>query len=239
MNGEGSPAREGERVPFRATVMASLLLHTALFLVPAGVWRQLPGLGPRGGDGPGGGRPLVVAFYDPGPLGEKPVLGPEAAVEPPPSEPVPSEPTPRTATPPVEIPSPPSSADPEAGSAEGTAGGSRRGEGVPGAPGVGDVPGFEEDGDEGFHPPRLLTGALPIDPEEIEDLDVPREIPVRIRVGQDGRVLRIEPLQTDLPEVVREAIVRSARAMRFVPARQGKDAVESWFAMTFIYDPGS
>jgi len=239
MIGSGSPVAGGERPIFRTTVTASLLLHAALFLVPAGVWQQLSGLGPRGGNDPGGGRPLVVAFYDPGPLGEEPVLGPEAVVEPPPSEPEPSEPSPERTADPLEASSPPSSPDPASASAEGPAGAGRPGERDPGTPGAGDVPGFDEDGDAGFHPPRLLTGALPIDPEEIEDLDLPEEIPVRIRVGRDGRVLRIEPLQPDLPEVVREAIVRSARAMRFVPARQGEDAVEAWFSMTFIYDPGS
>jgi protein TonB len=213
-------------------LVVSLLLHAALLFLASMLWQGLAGGGPRVGGG--GERPLLVAFYDPGPPGEP---GPELGPELPPPEP--DEPTPPEPEPPV-LPAPAPEPSPAAEAASGGGGGTPPpGEDAIGSPAMGEVPGSPEEGTNRFQPPRLLTGALPLDPEEIENLAVPEEIPVRIRVGPDGRVLRIEPVDAGLPPVVREAIERSARAMRFLPARRGETAVEAWFSMTFIYDPGS
>jgi hypothetical protein len=86
-----------------------------------------------------------------------------------------------------------------------------------------------------YRAPRLLAGALPIDPEESGKLDVPDEIPVRLRIGVDGRVLEIVPENPHLSGPVRRALDRSAAAMRFAPARRGNRPVEGWFSMTFVF----
>jgi hypothetical protein len=84
-------------------------------------------------------------------------------------------------------------------------------------------------------PPRLLAGALPLDPEVSRDLDVPPQIPVRLRIGTDGRVQEVVPEISGLSPTVLAAVKRSAQAMRFTPARRGDVAVEAWFPMTFEY----
>jgi protein TonB len=66
-------------------------------------------------------------------------------------------------------------------------------------------------------------------------LPSPLEIPVRLRIGRDGRVTSVEPADPALSTELREALERSAQAMRFVPARLGAEPIEAWFAMTFIY----
>ena len=86
-----------------------------------------------------------------------------------------------------------------------------------------------------YQPPRLLAGALPIDPKDVESLEVPPEIPVRMRVGTDGRVLEIVPEMPALSLPVLQAIRRSAEAMRFSPARLAGEPVEAWFSMTFVH----
>jgi hypothetical protein len=86
-----------------------------------------------------------------------------------------------------------------------------------------------------FQPPRLLAGALPIDPEDSDELDVPEEIPVRLRIAKDGTVKEIVPADPDLSGILMKALEESARVMRFIPARVGDEPVEAWFSMTFIY----
>ena len=86
-----------------------------------------------------------------------------------------------------------------------------------------------------YEPPRLLAGALPLDPDAGVALSVPSEIPVRLRVGADGRVKDIVPEIEHLAPAVLDALHRSANAMRFAPARRGGEPVEGWFSMTFVY----
>ena len=58
---------------------------------------------------------------------------------------------------------------------------------------------------------------------------------MRLRIGRDGRVIAVEPADPALAVRLREAVERSADAMRFVPARLGDETVEAWFTMTFVY----
>ena len=90
-------------------------------------------------------------------------------------------------------------------------------------------------GSSSYEPPRLLAGALPLDPDAGVAFKVPPEIPVRLRVGADGRVKDIVPEIENLAPAVMDALHRSADAMRFAPARSGGQAVEGWFSMTFVY----
>jgi hypothetical protein len=76
---------------------------------------------------------------------------------------------------------------------------------------------------------------LPLDPDKGVALSVPPEIPVRLRVGADGRVREIVPEIAPLAPAVLDALQRSANAMRFDPARRGGEPVEGWFSMTFVY----
>jgi hypothetical protein len=121
----------------------------------------------------------------------------------------------------------------------GTAAGA--GSGLGGTEGSGRGSTSEGDGAESgaprYQPPRLLAGALPIDPREVDALHVPPEIPVRIRVGADGAVLEVVPETKGLSAPVLEAVRRSAQAMRFSPARQNGTPVEAWFSMTFVHRP--
>jgi hypothetical protein len=81
----------------------------------------------------------------------------------------------------------------------------------------------------------LLAGALPLDPDKAVALSVPPEIPVRLRVGPDGRVKELIPEIEHLAPAVLDALHRSADAMRFAPARRRGEPVEGWFSMTFVY----
>ena len=118
-----------------------------------------------------------------------------------------------------------------AGSSEGEgSGGGGTGEGTGrGSGGGGGAP------EETFQPPRLLAGALPLDPDDVIAHQVPAEIPVRLRVGPDGRVKEIVPEIEHLPPPVLNALQRSADAMRFAPARRSGKPVEGWFSMSFVY----
>jgi hypothetical protein len=80
-----------------------------------------------------------------------------------------------------------------------------------------------------------LAGALPLDPDDAATLQVPPEIPVRLRVGADGRVKEILPQIATLAPPILEALHRSAEAMRFAPAMSAGKPVEGWFSMTFVF----
>ena len=138
-------------------------------------------------------------------------------------------------------PMPPSDAaptpQPSIGVTESTGSGSGGGEGL-GNGGGGSGNGGGDAGGiiaSGYEPPRLLAGALPLDPDKGVALSVPPEIPVRLRVGADGRVKDIVPEIEHLAPAVLDALHRSALAMRFAPARRGGEPVEGWFSMTFVY----
>jgi protein TonB len=241
-----------DRRLFRGALAASLGFHLALVLIPASWWHRVS----LGGGGsplegpPGEAAVLVSLFEDPGPWEEDPTEPepepPEEPLEEPPEPelpPEPPEPEPEGSEERADLSKPgPEPAEPLPTEADTAAqarssgalarvpqGGSRPGE-ERGSPG-------EEDPTPRFHPPRLLTGALPLDPDDVGDLEVevPEEIPVRFRVGRDGRVLEVVPSDPDLPRPLLEAIRRSARDMRFVPARMGDRPVEGWFALTYIY----
>lgn len=206
----------------RTALVLSAVLHAGLFLLP------VPGLltGPDR-PGPTPGRGYVVSLFEP-PGGESPATEPA-----PPAEPK-SQPTPV----PEVVPKPDVAPEPATRTpAEAPAAAAGDGAAGPGA----ERPGGGQGGDRPvpppirFIPPQLLAGALPIDPKDSEALDVPEEIPVRLRVGTDGQVLEIVPGIADLPDAVTAALERSARAMRFLPARRGDRPVEAWFSMTFVF----
>jgi protein TonB len=217
----------------RSAVILSLAAHLAAVLIP------MDRLGVSG-DGALDRSPygFVVSLFE-APRAQGPVLrpAPPAAETPPEEQPASSDQEPAAETAPTEVPdaSRPQSAAPQSTSAAAgpsgsasKAGGAAAGDAPDGGPGAG--------GDAVlYRPPRLLAGALPIDPEESGKLEVPDEIPVRLRVGADGRVLEIVPENLDLSAPVREALERSAAVMRFAPARRGARAVEGWFSMTFVF----
>lgn len=223
--------------------LVSLLLHGGAALIPLS-WLTVDS--PAGGGG-GGGGPVAVSLVAFASLSDPAAAVPTVPAPPPSPDAVevdalPPEPEP------VRDPAPVAS-DPkptEAGEAPGAAvvgeGGPAPdpGEGLKGVgPGPTDGDGAGAGAGDGsraaYRPPRLLAGALPLTPEESKDLDLPREIPVRLKIGTDGSVVEIEPADPALPEVLKEALRRSAAAMRFVPAKLGEEPVEAWFSMTFIY----
>ncbi|HET9234181.1 MAG TPA: hypothetical protein VFP10_08595 [Candidatus Eisenbacteria bacterium] len=144
----------------------------------------------------------------------------------------------------VETPQEPSPAivPAEASSTRQDTAGSASGEGLGGG-GTGEGSGVGSEGGAGggaptpetYQPPRLLAGALPLDPDDVIAQQVPAEIPVRLRVGPDGRVRDIVPEIENLPAPVLDALRRSADAMRFAPARSSGKPVEGWFSMSFVY----
>jgi len=212
-------------------VAASVLLHAALVLVPGSWWAALASR--NAGDrapGPAEG-PVAVSL----------VAWPAAApAGPPRPRPEPAATTPAPAeTPPVPEPRPqpesaaapsPAAAPAGAPAPAGTTGASAA-ESPAEAPASGGGPGDRLR----YRPPKLLAGALPLTPEESEGLPSPLEINVRLRVDSRGRVAEIVPEDPDLPAPLRRALERSARAMRFAPARLGDRPVAGWFEMSFVY----
>lgn len=108
-------------------------------------------------------------------------------------------------------------------------------------PGTGEISGDPGTRDDArYRAPRLLVGALPLSAGDWEgDESGELEIPVRLKVGVDGRVLAVEPADPALARLLREAVERSAEAMRFVPAALDGAPVEAWFSMSFVFRRGS
>jgi protein TonB len=210
----------------RRAAAASVALHLALLAVPAALWRAvMPGPTEVQPPGCADADFLVVSLADApspsSPPAEAAASAPEVLPPRPPEEPSAAESRELSVSEPV----------PGGVSGEGS-----EVDGSPGAQGAGEV----DDGIGGgssarYQPPRLLAGALPLTPQESEALPSPLEIPVRLRIGRDGRVTAVEPADPALSTKLREALERSAQTMRFVPARLGADPVEAWFAMTFVY----
>jgi hypothetical protein len=208
----------------RRAVIASVTLHLAAAAVPGSWWRTVA----RIEDIPPSRRAAVEITLVSGSLGgdlpplETPVETPAPPAERPPTAPSPPEP------PRAEGPAAPALPDLRELTAPGSGVARRPNPGGGGAAASGE-------GENQYVPPRLLAGALPIDPRESEALHVPSEIPVRLRVGVDGRVIEVVPEIDDLPPAVIAALRRSASTMRFIPARRGGRPVEAWFPMTFVY----
>jgi hypothetical protein len=59
------------------------------------------------------------------------------------------------------------------------------------------------------------------------------EIHVRLRIDREGSVVAVEMLTPGLSGPVQETVRAAAAVMRFVPARRGETAVESWVSMSF------
>ena len=214
------------RGSLRGAVALSAALHAALLLVPATWWDEVPG-----GDPLRGGRTFTVSLFESAPDGDPAAEAvpaepePEAEAEPVAAEPALPEPAPVEA--PVPAETPPAGADGSRGRSAG---------GVPGESGAGAEEGAETGaGKASFRAPRPLSVALPIDPENPGDLEVPPEIPVRLWIGTDGSVLRVVPQIEGLPAPVQTALEESARNMRFIPASRGGTPVEAWFSMTFVF----
>jgi protein TonB len=210
------------------TAAASLLLHAALVLAPGSWWEGLifPEAPGRAGSRPEG--PLTVSLVP---------WGPASAAGPPRPEPLEAAPpAPAVAASPAEAPPPaeaPSGIPPRTPAVTGT-GGAGASDPAAGSPAA-TAPGSGATGELRYRPPKLLAGALPLTPEESEGLPSPLEISVRLRVDRRGRVAEVVPGKPDLPAPLREALERSARAMRFVPARLGGEPVEAWFEVSFVY----
>lgn len=226
----------------RTVWLASVVAHGAVALIPLS-WLTLEvGGGESGGqDGARGTGFEVVLFAESTPGAAAPPVG--TPTVPPPPEPEPPV-LPEPEAPAVPVAPPPSE---QAGEPDGTfdpAPDPGGGEGASGTA-IRGLPGDDADGDEGpagggrpapvFRPPRPLTAALPVSPEDVGDLDIPGEIPVRLRIAPDGRVIEIVPQMSDLPAPVMDALRESAEAMRFLPARRGGRRVEAWFSMRFVY----
>ena len=206
----------------RAALVGSLMIHLALAFLP---WGGL--LGGEGDESPGDGNFEVSLI--PGVAGGGEIPGAPAETVDPPIEAV-SEPEPVDSPEPERVETAEPEPEPTGAATPGGGGGNAPGEDPEGGSATGlDAPPAP------YRPPRLLVAVLPIDPDDSEDLDVPAEIPVRLRVGKDGKVKEIIPSNPDLPPQVMEALERSARAMKFLPARRGDQFVEAWYHMTFGY----
>lgn len=214
--------RGGEGARWLPAVGLSLLIHASVAMLPGDA---LVG----GAVKPESAAPVFEVSLAP------PREEPPGTVEPRPREevgravapelPVPG-PTAGTPTAPAALPTP--AADSQGTPGGPTAGAPAGGPGDAGAAGAGEGPAH-------FLPPRLLAGALPIDPADVDAIDIPAEIPVRLRVGPDGAVREIVPEVVGLGAPVLEALRRSAEAMRFAPARLDGEPVEAWFRMTFVH----
>ena len=243
----------------RRMAAVSVALHTVLLFVPW--WKEMEAPGGGGGEGGPGDEVFAVAFFEPPAATESPVPAalnqpafPDGLVDPEPlpqvrsaaevspfeAEPEPWRPPPPEPPSPVE-PSPPVDPEPDP-PAEAPDAGPGRGQGT--GRGDGDLAG--EGTGEGrapaakvpsFRPPKLLTGVLPLTPEEAEDLDLPEELEIdtRLHVGTDGRVIEAVPEDPDLPAPLVAAIERAARSMRFRPALERGTPVPAWFPMRFTY----
>lgn len=220
-------AEPKDRPPrLRTALAASAAWHLMLLAVPAALW-HMAAPGPKAEEplGPAGVDFLVVSLAD----------APEVSARP--AERVTPTPAPETPVPPEGPPMAEAMAESAAGPMESGSFGEGVGdaEGALGPAGPG-IAGNEVAGASArYRPPRLLAGALPLTPQESESLPSPLEIPVRLRIDRDGRVTAVEPADPALAPGLRAALERSARAMRFVPARLDEAPVEAWFAMTFIY----
>ena len=184
----------------------------------------------------------VSLVFDPSVPGSPGTSGPEGPIgvaAPPSSHVVPPKPVSPAAPAPIPeaLPLPESvlGTSESTGAGLGGAGGGTGGGGDGGGGGVGNDAQGGGGGSSNYEPPRLLAGALPLDPDAGVALSVPPEIPVRLRVGADGRVKDIVPEIEHLAPPVIDALHRSADAMRFAPARRGGEPVEGWFSMTFVY----
>ncbi len=231
-----------ERRRFTAFLAASAGFHLLVFLIPMAWWQAaFSAGGGHEGQADRGAGPLVVSMIElPAfePPAEAPAEAPAETPAPETSETIPDPELPALPVPRVEPPEvPPVRASETASGASGAPGGSETesGSGAAGADAAG-VPGPGEP-EPRFRPPRLLAGALPLTPQESEELDLdgPLEISVRLRVDTEGRVREVVPDDPALPPRLVEALERSAAAMRFVPAKLGGQPVEAWFSMSFVY----
>lgn len=214
----------------RSALIGSLMIHLVLAFVPWGGFVE-----GEGEDLPGSGDFVVslvpgLAGGEESPEETNMAVAPpsEAVPEPDPVDPMELDPEPTETVP--DEPEPPQQNE---GDLPASAGGPAiPGGGGGGTPSPATGPGAPP---SPYQPPRLLAGALPIDPDDSEELNVPEEIPVRLRIGADGTVLEIVPSDPDLPPKVMEALERSAQAMKFIPARRDDRPVEAWFHMTFVH----
>ncbi len=241
----------------RGALVASVLIHVGLVLGPRPSTDAEPG-GGAGGERAGGAAfevtlapPAMAAAPELVPAAVEAEPAPDGLLDP---EPVPAprlatlievDPFEETGSEPLDVaewfeapteptPSPLAPASRFAGEGE-VAGEGEGSEGV----GLGKGDGEGDSGDSApparFRPPRLQRAALPLTPEEAKGLPSPLAIEVRLHVDRNGRVIEVKPLQTDLPEVLLAALLKSAASMRFRPAMMGDERVDAWYRMEFNY----
>ena len=221
----------------RNGLVGSLVIHLALAFLPWGDFFE------GAGEEPARGGSFEVSLI-PGVSGGEEAPGEPAEVAPPPAEAVPPpdpvesakvEPEPTEPATDGSVPTPQDASELPTAAATGTATAGGGGATAPGEESEGVSAAGLNEPPAVYRPPRVLGVALPIDPDHSEELDVPPKIPVRLRIGKDGTVKEIVPSDPDLSPLVLEALERSARAMKFIPARRGDRVVEGWFTMTFEY----
>jgi hypothetical protein len=58
-------------------------------------------------------------------------------------------------------------------------------------------------------------------------------IEARLLISREGKVIRVEPVETDLDPELRAEVERVAATMRFVPGRRDGKPVEAWCTLGF------
>lgn len=79
--------------------------------------------------------------------------------------------------------------------------------------------------------PELMTYVKPIYPELAMSAGIEGTVLLRVLVGEDGKVLSVDVLRSDVTPAMEEAAMIAARLFRFKPARQSTVPVKAYMAV--------
>jgi protein TonB len=79
--------------------------------------------------------------------------------------------------------------------------------------------------------PELITSVKPIYPELAMNAGIEGTVMLRVLVGEDGKVLSVDVLRSDVTPAMEEAAMVAARQFRFKPARQRTVPVRAYMAV--------
>lgn len=83
-------------------------------------------------------------------------------------------------------------------------------------------------------PPKVLKKVLPAYPDSARRALVEGKIFVRVLVGREGRVERIDRIEG--PQVFQRVVAQAAAAWEFAPAVQNDRAVPVWVRLPFVFE---